>query len=187
MFFLAAFAIARLEYKSPEHKAMAEKARESISNAFQLALFCPVKVEIQLCKSSFAQKVLNSAGDYQIGTKQGQESAERSSFRKSCSSIGKKSPLCHDLEQRKTPSGQEASEKTKRNSEKTSDRCGNDFLRMYKRPGDTNSNGFDKPINGEYDIDSHTKAEEQTHCLDDPKSISLQWNDSRDDLDGYSS
>lgn len=47
-----ALAVAHLEFKHPEHKNVAERARSSIANAFQESLGCPVEVKITLSSSS---------------------------------------------------------------------------------------------------------------------------------------
>lgn len=46
-----ALAIAHLEFRHPEHKNVAEKARVSITKAFQEALCCPVELKITLSLS----------------------------------------------------------------------------------------------------------------------------------------
>lgn len=46
-----AFAVAHLEFRYPEHKAMAERAKTPIANAFQVALGCPVEIEVSLSTS----------------------------------------------------------------------------------------------------------------------------------------
>ncbi|KAG6552912.1 hypothetical protein Mapa_005568 [Marchantia paleacea] len=43
-----AFAVAHLEFRHPEHKARAERSRSRICNAFQMALGCPVELQITL-------------------------------------------------------------------------------------------------------------------------------------------
>eukprot|EP00250_Pteridium_aquilinum_P018606 c24136_g1_i1 orf=399-3839(-) len=66
-----AFAVAYVEFGHPEHKAMAERARLSIANAFQLALGCPVEVEISL--SSLAGDINFVGRDNNYSTQQNAE------------------------------------------------------------------------------------------------------------------
>ena len=42
------FAIAHVEFRSPEHKARAERLRSSTCHAFQMALGCPVELKLSL-------------------------------------------------------------------------------------------------------------------------------------------
>ncbi|KAL3700077.1 hypothetical protein R1sor_018099 [Riccia sorocarpa] len=42
------FAVAHVEFRHPEHKARAERSRSRICNAFQMALGCPVELQITL-------------------------------------------------------------------------------------------------------------------------------------------
>ena len=49
--------IAHLEFKHPEHKALAEKARVSIAKAFQDALSCRVELKITLAPSSSSSDI----------------------------------------------------------------------------------------------------------------------------------
>lgn len=44
----SAFAVAQVEFRHPEHKARAERSRSRICNAFQMALGCPVELQISL-------------------------------------------------------------------------------------------------------------------------------------------
>jgi hypothetical protein len=47
-FTFAAFAVAHIEFRHPEHKARAERARSRICYAFQMAIGCPVELQISL-------------------------------------------------------------------------------------------------------------------------------------------
>lgn len=42
------FAVAHVEFRSPEHKARAERLRSSTCHAFQMALGCPVELKLSL-------------------------------------------------------------------------------------------------------------------------------------------
>ncbi|CAM6082787.1 unnamed protein product [Calypogeia fissa] len=59
------FAVAHLEFRHPEHKARAERSRSRICNAFQMALGCPVELQISLaCMPGEQQSGFTSFDDH---------------------------------------------------------------------------------------------------------------------------
>lgn len=108
-----AFAVAYVEFQHPEHKSTAERARPHIANAFQLALGCPVEVEISLFSPAGDMNLQRNAEHHSKHVNQeGGLSQERrrmrgGSFRKSSTSFrnlapATSSPLHHSLERRRS-------------------------------------------------------------------------------------
>lgn len=201
-----AFAIVRLEFRSPEHRSMAERAKQNISKAFQVALFCPVKVEISLsppqgqneflCRGANQPPRIHSEHhskrillDHEDGHAHEQGTMRGGSLRKSSSSSFRKmesvtsSPRCHDSEHRKSVQGHEGDARAY--SRRSADASFRD-LQVHKRPEETTSDAL--LLNANAGIaDKHVKNKDERSSFEDPRfSASLRWSDTREDLE-YSS
>ncbi|MCO5554892.1 hypothetical protein L7F22_008430 [Adiantum nelumboides] len=116
-----AYSIAHLEFQHPEQKAMAERARTSIVNSFQMALGCPVEVEFSLSnlsreKASFLHRNLdaqnhgNSVIDHELDdkTRRGSGSFRESSSLSRNVASAMASPLWQNVDRRRPRHGFEA-------------------------------------------------------------------------------
>lgn len=199
----AGFAIARLDFKSPEHKNMAERAKQNICNAFEMALFCPVKVEISLSSSQGRGDFVCRGGNHSIqkhsghhskhmsvdrenGCRHEQGGTKEGSFRKSFSSscrnmeLASSSPRCHELEHRQ--SVQSIDGNVGVHSKRNADTSFGD-LQVYKGPRHSTSHAHHEANGGGY-VSEHPKSRSS---FDDPRfSASLRWSDTREDME-YSS
>ncbi|MCO5567674.1 hypothetical protein L7F22_021368 [Adiantum nelumboides] len=194
------FAIAHLEFRSRELKNMAERVKQNISNAFQIALLCTVKVEISLspshghgdfaCGGADHLTVTHSEHhskhmllDHETEYWQERAGARGVSFRKSSfrnMEFASSSPRYHEVEHRKAMQGIDGEVRTysKSNADTSLQN-----LQVYKGPGE--SMHHDGTAGGY--VSEHKKSKEQRNSFDDPRfSASLRWSDTREDME-YSS
>ncbi|KAH7299723.1 hypothetical protein KP509_24G026300 [Ceratopteris richardii] len=201
------FAVAYLEFKSLERKSMAERDVQKISNAFQSALSCPVKVEISLSlplqgRGSFACRgddrfvqsssgrsskrmlFVNDVGYQQDRGPRGssvRKSSASSSFRKEFSLS---SPRCHELEHRK--SVKDADGNVHACGTRSTETSVGD-LQTYKGNRDIASNAVYQEENDNGYVSERSKHKEQRVSFEDPVYTgSLRWSDPREDME-YSS
>ncbi|KAI5064851.1 hypothetical protein GOP47_0019546 [Adiantum capillus-veneris] len=197
------FAIACLEFRSREHKSMAERLKQNISHAFQKVLLCPVKVEISLSTSQGcgdfacggAEQVISIHSehhskhmllDHENECQHEQTGARGASFRKSSfrnMEFASSSPRCHESEHKKLVQSIDAD--IRAYSKRSADTSLQN-LQVYKGPGESTVYTHHDGMGDGY-ASEHQKSKEQKNPFDEPRfSASLRWSDTREEME-YSS